>query len=326
MIHLHASAARIDRTPSDDLPSQGLWALYDGGPMVMHIPQLADDAVDVVIDLAGLTLRGERIWALEEHERTQRVGYWDEIAISQQIQARLHLRQGDHGGDWLESRALQIAADIEQGMPIEASVGVDFEPADVDWHNPGEIVNVNGRLLHQAGPRKLAVVRRGLLSEASIVGFGASVATGKIAASEPLSPSVTPIPTSTERTPTMKDRLTALCARLGDTHRATIAIALAEEHSDDEIAEQIAQTEKEAIQQQLEELQAQVAALTAERDELAAKLATAEAAAPVAAPAGVAAAAAAAPVATTIPRSQLRTLTASQQRDVATGKLQLVDG
>jgi hypothetical protein len=331
MIRLHASALRIDQPA--DLPSAGLWMVYDGGPMVLQIDAISDEPIDLVVDLAGLEPRGPRIWALEEHDKHCRVGYWDEVAISAtDVQSRLHLREHDEDAEFpgfAADRAVQLRADIDQGLPVEASVGVDFEPSSVDWLNPGESIDVNGRTI-TAGTRKMAIVRAGVLSEVSLVGFGANAATGQIAAAQLDAAATTEKPKEI----TMKDRLTALCARLGDRHRATIATAICEEHDDDAISEQVAQVEKDETAAQIAELTARVTALETENADLTAQLAAAKASEPAkpdeegqpaAAPAGVVAAATTAGTASTIRRGQLATASAEQLRLVATGKLKLVD-
>jgi len=125
----------------------------------------------VVVDLAGMTIAGESLPILKDHDPTKIVGHSDSHDKSVK---RLKLTGVVSGvGD----SAQEVTALGANGFPWQASIGASIE--EMQFLDKGETANVNGRSI--SGPVYLA--RKSTLRETSFVAIGADAGTsGRIAA------------------------------------------------------------------------------------------------------------------------------------------------
>jgi hypothetical protein len=220
----------------------GLWLTYTGSVVRTWIPGLnADRDINLVIDLASLAVAGATIPALADHYCP--VGTWSDVAIdpaASTILARLKLLDAppESHGLYMFDRARELRLSIAQDLPWQASIGAKPGP-EGSYELLTAPTMVNGRLVELSADRPTYVLRGGVLTEQSIVLFGADDATMKVAAAAATHRPNLETPMSEKP---IKERLAALVARFGETRRPMLAAMLGEGHTDDEA---IAGVEKE---------------------------------------------------------------------------------
>lgn len=125
----------------------------------------------MVVDLAGMSIAGESLPILKDHDPTKIVGHTD---ASDKSLKRLKLTGIVSGVGEAAQEVLALGAN---GFPWQASIGAAIE--QVEFVEKGETVTVNGRSI--AGP--VYVARKSTLRETSFVAIGADAGTsGRIAA------------------------------------------------------------------------------------------------------------------------------------------------
>lgn len=139
---------------------------YTGAPMRVGF------GFPVVVDLSGMTVAGESLPILKDHDATKIVGHTDSVDKSVK---RLKLTGVVSGvGD----AAQEVTALGANGFPWQASIGASIE--QMEFVDKGESLTVNGRAI--TGP--VYVARKSTLRETSFVAIGADAGTsGRIAAS-----------------------------------------------------------------------------------------------------------------------------------------------
>lgn len=198
-----------------DQARDGRWAVYTGVEIVPHLDGPGTRPSRIVFDLAGLTPATPRIIALKDHCTFSTLGAWDGFAIEVgEVCLDLHLTRP---ADEAEARALAevvaIAAHLRNGVPIQCSIGAEWDPADQVLVPPGQSIEVNGQTYYGAGELPLYVVMRARLTEASLVTFGADSNTRKVAASASNPPTDPPMSDDTKPTePTKPDACASLNA------------------------------------------------------------------------------------------------------------------
>lgn len=198
-----------------DQARDGRWAVYTGVEIVPHLDGPGTRPSRIVFDLAGLAPASPRIIALKDHSTFSTLGAWDGFAIEGgAVCLDLHLTRPT---DEAEARALAevvaIAAHLRNGVPIQCSIGAEWDPADQVLVPPGQTIEVNGQAWAGAGELPLYVVKRARLTEASLVTFGADSNTRKVAASAANPPTDPPMSDDTKPTePTKPDATAALNA------------------------------------------------------------------------------------------------------------------
>jgi hypothetical protein len=238
---------RLLATPAQ-AKGDGLWLTYSGAAVRTYIPGLCGDQdIDLVIDLATLTVAAPTIPALSDHWCP--VGAWSDIAIdASSILSRLKLLDtpAESRGLQMFDRALELRLSIEQNLPWQASIGAKPGP-DGGYERVNATLQVNGRTIEPSTQRPTYVLRGGVLTEQSIVLFGADDQTMKVAAS-----AITTRPSGAPMSDKpIKERLAALTARFGEARRSYLAAKLGEGCTDEEV---VVDVEKEK--------DAQLAALT----------------------------------------------------------------
>jgi hypothetical protein len=241
--------------------SDGVWALYTGGVVQTLIWGVSDGVIDLVVDLSTLTIAADVLPALADHYLP--VGRWSDLAVSDAgIVGRLHLFDAPAEGApacehpyFTEAAALREA--LAQGLPWQASIGAEPDPARGGaFERLTAPALVNGRLV-TPGEAPCYVLRNSLLTEASVVLFGADRHTKRLAAARHASPPEVPMITPAAR-------LAALAAILGDAHQPAIALAITEGLDDAAVTDRVRLA-------QVTDLRAQLAAVTAARDALTAE-------------------------------------------------------
>lgn len=255
--------------------TDGLWLIYTGGVVITSIEELeGDEAIDLVVDLATLKPAGPRIPALVEHMLA--MGSWTDTTIDPAIgiTSRLTLLDGTdptlHGLPMFDA-ARQVRAAMAQQFPWQASLGAEPGEDGGIYERITGPTTVNGREI-VPGDRPLYVLRNGLLTESSVVLFGADRFTARVAASaaRALPPKTVPEPIMADLT--LKQRLDSLTTRLGDRHRSKIAVCLAEGQADDQVVSQVAADDKKDGDAKMAQLQTQLDAANAKCAELQAQL------------------------------------------------------
>jgi hypothetical protein len=251
----------------------GLWLTYTGGVVRTWIPGLnGDDEINLVIDLATLTAAGPTIPTLADHWVP--VGTWSEVAINPtEILSRLKLLDApaESFGLYMFDRARELRLSMQQGLPWQASIGAKVGP-DGRFELLTAPAMVNGQQVELSPERPTYVLRGGILTEQSIVLFGADDQTMRVAASAArLLPPTKDHTMSSEKT--IKERLDALTAKLGAPRRPQLAVMLAEGCTDDEAVSKVKDEETAALQAQVADLTSKLEAMTKTNAELAEKLA-----------------------------------------------------
>lgn len=252
------------RSPTAGIPAlstDGLWRLYDGGPLPVMVPGLAGDApVIVYCDIATATW-AQRTPALHDHDDRQPVGWWQLAASDgRAIDAGLTLLRMERDGIISEHhwQAEVLRALVADGMPLECSIGA--EPgAGGAYELLTEPAVINGRSVDPAAHQSPVYVLRGaVIREASIVTLGAAQHTGRLAAR--LAATINPHKESAM--PTLAERRASLTEAHGAEHAVLIAERLIEGDTDEQITERL-------VQLQAEQAAAAAQAIEAERAELA---------------------------------------------------------
>lgn len=212
----------------------GLWLTYTGAAVRTWIPGLCGDQdIDLVIDLATLTVAGPVIPALSDHWAP--VGSWSDVVIdTTSILARLKLLDTppESHGLMIFDKARELRLSISQNMPWQASIGAKPGP-DGGYERVNATLQVNGRTVEPGTQRPTYVLRGGVLTEQSIVLFGADDQTMKVAAAAHTHRPNLESPMSEKP---IKERLAALTARFGEARRPRLAAMLGEGCTDDEVA------------------------------------------------------------------------------------------
>lgn len=132
---------------------------YSGGVM-----RHADYPVPVVLNVGGVKLANDRLPILTDHNGTLEasVGHTDSVSIGDSIVAT-----GLFSGANEATR--EVVEKLENGMPLQASVGIRYRAGSVQTVAEGEQVSVNNRTFE--GP--LLVVNDAVLYEISVVPLGA---------------------------------------------------------------------------------------------------------------------------------------------------------
>lgn len=290
-------AMRAEALGETAATNAGRWMVYGGDEILLTVEGLSsEDAatgelqpIRVVVDLATLKPAKPTIIALRDHERKQPVGSWQDISISPAgIVQSLTLAQPSNPQSLVYVQELRDL--LAAKTPLQASIGANPGP-DGHWEliPAGQTAVVNGRSFVGGGDLPLYVLRAGVLTETSVVTFGADSTTGRIAAARTKEPSMSTVP----------DRLKKLLAAYPEKRHAKIAKLVAEaakddaaicaELDDDEEAEMKAaheqlKKENDALKARCEAYEADMAALKkgheAEKGKLATELAAAKAAIP----------------------------------------------
>jgi hypothetical protein len=248
----------------------GLWLTYTGAAVRTWIPGLCGDQdIDLVIDLATLTVAGPVIPALSDHWAP--VGSWSDVVIdATSILARLKLLDTppESHGLMIFDKARELRLSISQNMPWQASIGAKPGP-DGGYERVNATLQVNGRTVEPGTQRPTYVLRGGVLTEQSIVLFGADDQTMKVAAAALTHRPNLELPMSDKP---IKERLAALTARFGEARRPRLAAMLGEGCTDEEVAGNVEKenaaeladlkTKLEAANKSVAELTEKLAALT----------------------------------------------------------------
>ena len=261
--------------PSAD--RDGRWNVYTGSEVMPNVEGLNNgEPVRVAFDLSTMTPAKDRIIALRDHENSLVVGYWDNFEITPDgLLIDLHLtRAADPIEAVALSPAIELAAHIRSGVPLEASIGIEPGP-DGSWEEvPADgTVTVNGRTLSGSGDFPLYVLRGGIVTETSILSAAADRDTGKVSARRaptPKSPALTtPKESPMSEVAQYKARVRALCAKYPEKHHDRIR-ALCSESDKDPTDEEVASKVQAA---EMDELKAKCAALEQENTGLKQQLA-----------------------------------------------------
>ena len=216
----------------------GRWRLNAGSEMVVTVPTLNCDAdgnpqpVRIVLDVAGAKFAGSSIVALDNHDKKGEgikavVGRWDNASFTGAVEADLHVTDAKTEAEALAlAEAVRLKAHIRNKVPIQASVGAEPGPGG-SWElvPQGTEIELNGRKYSGSigfGDLPLYVLRGGLITESSVVVFGADSETGRVAATR------SPV----TETSTMSASLKAVLAKYDQKHHGLIARRVAE--GDDE--------------------------------------------------------------------------------------------
>jgi hypothetical protein len=251
----------------------GLWLTYTGGVVRTWIPGLnGDDEINLVIDLATLTAAGPTISALADHWMP--VGTWSEVAISPaEILARLKLLDApaESFGLPMFDRARELRLSMQQGLPWQASIGAKLGP-DGRFELLTAPAMVNGQQIDLSPERPTYVLRGGVLTEQSIVLFGADDQTMRVAASATRLLHKEPT-MSDDKQPTIKERREALVTKLGAQYRERLAVMLTDGCTDEEAVSKVKDEETAALKAQVADLTSKLEATNKTNAELTEKLA-----------------------------------------------------
>ena len=125
---------------------------------------------NLAFDLAGLTFAKTKTPILEEHFTSARIGFTTKQDIEENVTVE---------GQFLpNTRAQQLADDLQEGFPMEASLYVP--PTVVERVAEGASVEVNGQTLKGPG----TVFRKAVIKEVSMCVFGADDKTQSVAAGQ----------------------------------------------------------------------------------------------------------------------------------------------
>ena len=264
-------------TPAQPVAGKdGVWLIYTGEIVTTCLDGVNDgEPIELVVDLATLTAFAATIPALYEHQTL--CGSWTDIGIDPAlgITGRLSLLDTSNPADAglpIIDAARTVRAAQAQGISWQASLGATPGATGVYEQLTAE-TQINGRLV-VPGELPLFVLRGGVLTESSIVLFGADPNTGKIAASRkhpsPTKPSTKESPVSE---PTLKQRVDTLTTKLGAQHRARIALAITDGATDDQVVTDVTGEDKKAQDAKCAKLEADLAASNAELADVKAQLA-----------------------------------------------------
>lgn len=226
------AAPMVEQTPAAaDKPAR--WCLNSGAAMHTWVEGIGECVL--VVDLAGVSFEAPEIPMLREHSTWSVIGRWTGLlsAIPAGITGTpiVYAPETDAEQEMPCLReAGEVAALMKRKHPWQASIKITGALSDYEHVLPGQSAAVNGRseTVDPGLGIPFVILRKGVVSEASVCLFGADSKTGAVAASRT---STNP----TQESP-VSDRLKALLARHGKKHAGHIAVALNEGKSDDEIS------------------------------------------------------------------------------------------
>lgn len=251
--------ANAERTGDGPENSAGRWRLNAGSEMILKVGDLnGGEPVRAVLDVASAKFAARRIVALSEHEGRQVIGYWEKpefIGPTGSVEGDLHMvRPTTEMEAKVLAEAVRVNALIKANVPIQTSIGAEAGPdGRFELVPDGETVELNGRTYVGGGDTPLYILRGGLITEASVVTFGADAETGRLAAAK------NPTIPSTKETP-MSDKLKALLGKYPEKHHGLVARCVAEGNDETIIATKVAAAdERDEKDKQIEALKASLA-------------------------------------------------------------------
>lgn len=154
------SLATFEAPTATDSKRRFEMVAYTGGEMIASLPGVSDKAKRVVVDLAGMSIKGNRKPILRQHDSDRIAGYSDKITKGNTLvlSGTLSARSG---------AGREVAELADEGFPWQASMGIGIEA--VEYVKAGDSVTVNGAEF--AGPG--IVVRESTYKESSFVPLGA---------------------------------------------------------------------------------------------------------------------------------------------------------
>lgn len=248
--------------------SGGRWRLNAGSEMIQVVRGLNmkqggwgqyPAPIRCVIDLASAAFAKPVIRCLVNHREWSWTSDFGNI-VGQWIDAKISDAGIDASLRWLEARtdaerdvlatAIHARALVEQGDPMEASIGADTENGlkDFELVPAGTTISLNGRTYSGDGELPLYAVRNARIAEASLVPWGADDQTGQLAAS--LHPS------TQDPTMTIAARIKALRAK-HPNREALILAALEADKTDEQISADVFAAERAEFEEQKKALAAE---------------------------------------------------------------------
>lgn len=239
----------------------GRWRLNAGSEMVVTVNGLNVDKkgdskpIRLVVDLATVKPKNEKVVALSDHDSTQVIGYWDKFdCLMSGTEADLHLivPQGE-AETAVMADAVRVAAMARAGVPVQVSVGAECGP-NGSWESvaAGQTVTVNGRSYTGDADLPLYILRNGQIYESSVVTFGADSETGRVAAQKQ--------PPVKLETP-MSDKLKALLGKFAEKHHGLVARCVAENMDEPAITTKVHAAESDEKDEKLKAAQTRIAQL-----------------------------------------------------------------
>jgi len=146
---------------------------YDGGIVPNHWYW-----GNLAFDMDGLTWERPTTPVFDSHDYDRRIGF----STSRQIRPKVTI-----SGTFLDNEAAQqLRRDMQQGFPMQASLGLN--PVEVEQIKKGETAQVNGHTIEGPG----AIFRKASIKEVSMAAFGAVPGTSATAFSGEHAPAVVP--------------------------------------------------------------------------------------------------------------------------------------
>jgi len=248
--------ANAERTGDGPANSAGRWRLNAGSEMILKVGTLnKGDPIRVVLDVVNAKFAAKRIVALSEHEGCHVIGFWENPSFSADgsTDADLHVvRPTSQEESAVLAEAVRLNALIKANVPIQTSIGAEAGPnGKFELVPDGETIKINGQEYTGGGDLPLYILRGGLITEASVVTFGADAETGRLAAMKSTI-------LSTKETP-MSDKLKALLGKFAEKHHGLVARCVAENLDEAAITTKIQASEMEAKDKELADLKAKLA-------------------------------------------------------------------
>jgi hypothetical protein len=237
--------------------------------MILRVGSLnKGEPIRVVLDVEGAKFAAKRIVALSEHEGQHVIGYWENPSFdaSGMVDGDLFVvRPSSQEESAVLAEAVRIGALIKANVPIQTSIGAEAGPGGkFELVKAGETITVNGQEYEGGGDLPLYILRKGLITEASVVTFGADAETGRLAASKK------PIP-STKETP-MSDKLKALLGKFAEKHHGLVARCVTEDLDEIAITNKVHAAESDEKDKEIAALKAENEACKATIAELKSKV------------------------------------------------------
>lgn len=253
--------------------NSGRWITYSGDEIQLAIDGLSRvdkdknlEPIRVVVDLATLTAQAPTILALNNHDRSQPMGSWQDIDIDVARGVTMSLTLAEPSAPTSLVYVREVRDLLAAKAPLQASIGAIPGPKGY-WEliAPGETVTVNGQTFTAGAADSdapLYILRGGELFETSVVPFGADPHTGRLAAAASKEPAMSaPAATATPA----PGRLGALLAKATKPeHKVLIAEAFAAGKTDDEIVLQLSAAAKAEDDEALAKATKMCAQLTAD--------------------------------------------------------------
>jgi hypothetical protein len=249
--------ANAERTGDGPENSAGRWRLNAGSEMILKVGNLNDgNPIRVVLEVSSAKFAAKRIVALSEHEGRHVIGYWENpgfLGAAGSVEGDLHMVQPKSEMEAkVLAEAVRLNALIKANVPIQTSIGAEAGPDGAFELVPdGEIVKMNGNEYVGGGDMPLYILKGGLITEASVVTFGADAETGRLAAAKQ------PLP-STKETP-MSDKLKALLGKFAEKHHGLVARCVTEDLDEVAITNKVHAAESDEKDKQIEALKASLA-------------------------------------------------------------------